>query len=163
VSGTVLVVSTQMEYAKGDATFLEQDLQVSQDEATKYAGQWIAVPSSSSDYAALALGLTISPLLPRQAPSAPLRFTKPTTIDGKSVVGVSGNFDTPEREAGWVGTQVLYISTAAPYLPIEMTQHGTIGNGETLTDASHMSDYGESVVVTAPANSIPISSIPGTS
>jgi hypothetical protein len=160
-SGTELLVSAQMAYAKGDATFLAYNLQVPQDEATKYAGRWIAVPSSSSEYAGLAAGLTASPLPPRLAPSAPLRFTKPTTIDGKSVVGVSGAFDTPEREAGWSGTQVLYISTAAPYLPVELTQHGTMSNGVTITDANHTSRYGESVVVRAPANSIQISSIPG--
>ena len=161
-TGTILLVSAEKLYAKGDATFLEQNLPVPQHEATKYAGRWIAVPSSSSDYAGFASGLTVSSMLPGQAPSAPLHFTKPITIDGKSVVGVSGNFDRSEGKTGWVGTQVLYISRA-PYLPMEMTQHGTISDGERITDTSHMSDYGESVVVTAPAKSIPISSIPGTS
>jgi len=161
--GTVLLVSTQMAYAKGDATFLEQNLQVPQGEATQYAGRWIAVPSSSSSFAGLALGLTLSPLLPREAPSAPLRLTKPTTIDGKSVVGVTGGFDTSEGEQGWAGTQVLYISTVAPHVPIAWTQHGTMAGGAAISDSSHTSDYGESVVVTAPANFIPISSIPGAS
>jgi hypothetical protein len=162
-TATFLVVSPHMAYVKGDATSLAAYLQMPRPEAAKYAGRWIAVPSSSPAYAGAALGLTVSPLLPRVAPSAPLRFTKPTTIDGKSVVGVSGSFDTPEAAAGWAGTQVLYISTAAPYLPIELTQHGTAGNRQPLTDASHMSGYGEPVVVTAPAHSIPISSIPGMS
>ena len=162
-TGTVLLVSAQMAYAKGDATFLEQNLQVPSDEASTYAGRWIAVPSSSPSFGGLTLGLTVPPLLPREAPSAPLRLTKLTTIDGKSVMGVTGGFDTSEAAEGWVGTQVLYISTVAPYVSIAMTQHGTMAGGATITDSNHTSDYGESVVVTAPSGSIPISSIPGTS
>jgi hypothetical protein len=162
-TATFLVVSPQMAYAKGDATSLATYLQVPRHEAMKYAGRWIAVPSSSPAYAGLALGLTLSSMLPGITPSAHLRFTQPATIDGKSVIGVSGSFDAPEAANGWAGKQVLYISTVAPYLPIELTQHGTLGNGQALTDASHMSDYGGPVVVTAPAHSIPISSIPGMS
>jgi len=162
-TGTILLVSAQMLYARGDATFLEQMVQLPRNEATKYAGHWIAVSSSNSAYSGLALGLTVSPLVPRYAPSVPLRLMKATTIDGKSVVGVSGGFDASEAETGWSGTQVLYISPPPPRLPIAMTQHGTVSGGEAITDAAHMSDYGEPVVVRAPSNSIPISSIPGTS
>jgi hypothetical protein len=158
-TGTILLVPAQMLYARGDATFLEHIVQLSQHEATKYAGQWIAVPSSNSAYSGLALGLTVATLVPRQSPTAPLRFLKPTTIDGKSVVGVSGGFDTSEAETGWAGTQVLYISTATPHLPVAMTQHGTVSGGGSITDAAHMSGYGEPVVMAAPARSIPISSI----
>jgi hypothetical protein len=178
-TGTNLLVSAQMGYLKGDATFLGQNLQVPRDEATKYAGRWIAVPSYSSDYAGLASWLTVSSLLPGLEPTAPLRFTKPTTINGKNVVGVSGNFPTISP-AGWVGTQVFYVSTAPPYLPIAITQDGIISApalslalscpaqhcptaSEPITEAIHLSDYGESVVVKVPAKSIPISSIPGTS
>jgi hypothetical protein len=158
---TILVTSAQVAYVRGNATCLENTLQVRPHEATTYAGQWIAVPSSSSEYAGLVTGVTDSSMMTGVTPSAPLRFTKPTTIDGKSVMGISGGLGP--YATGSVGTQVLYISTAAPYLPVAFVLHGTQSNGKPLTSSSHMSNYGESVVVTEPAHSILISSIPGTS
>jgi hypothetical protein len=156
---TILLASPQMAYVQGDATFLEQNFQMSQEEATKYAGQWIAVPSSNSSFAPFVTFLTVSSIMTGAPPSAPLRLTKPTSIDGKSVVGVSGGLG-PYEPSGHYGTQVLYISTVAPYLPASVVLHGTNGNAATETATDHMSDYGESVSVTAPADSIPISSIP---
>ena len=158
---TILVTSAQVAYLRGDATCLENTLGLPPQEATTYAGRWIAVPSSSSDYSGLVTGVTDSSMMTGVTPSAPLRFTKPTTIDGKSVMGISGGLGP--YATGSVGTQVLYISTAAPYLPVAFVLHGTQSNGKPLTSSSHMSNYGESVVVTEPAHSIPLSSIPGTS
>jgi len=157
---TALVMSAQVAYLRGDATCLEVNLQFPRHEATKYAGRWIAVPSSSSEYASLVSGETDSSFMTGVIPWAPLRFTKPTTIGGKSVIGISGGLGP---NAGAVGTNVLYVSTAAPYLPVAFVVHGTDSNGKPLTSSGHMSNYGESVVVTEPAHSIPISSIPGTS
>ena len=159
---TILLVSAQMAFIQGDSTYFEQTFNLPQDEATKYAGQWIAVPSSSSSYAPLVTFLTVSSVMTGETPSAPLRLTKPTTIDGKSVVGVSGGLGQYEP-SGFHGTQVLYISAVAPYLPVSVVYHETNGNGKTITATDHVSDYGESVSVTTPANSIPISSIPGAS
>ena len=158
---TILVTSAQVAYFRGDTACLEEGFQFPGQEATKYAGQWIAVPSSSSGYGDLVTGLTASSNMTGATPSAPLRFTKPTTIDGRSVIGISGGLGP--FATGYVGTQVLYISTAAPYLPVAVVLHGTQSNGPPMTSSAHMSDYGESVVVTEPAHSIPISSIPGTS
>jgi len=159
---TTLILSAQVAYFRGDATCLENYLQFPGHEATKYAGQWIAVPSSSSDYEGLVAAQTDSSMINvGLTPSEPLRFTKPTTIDGKSVIGISGGLGS--YSAPSAGTQVLYISTAAPYLPVAYVLSGTQSNGKPLTSSGHMSNYGESVVVTEPAHSILISSIPGTS
>ena len=161
VNCTFLQTSAQMAYLRGDAPCLELNLQFPQHEATKYAGQWIAVPSSSSKYWSLVSGEDYSSIITGTIPSAPLRFTKPTTIDGKSVIGISGGLGQGAPSSA--GTNVWYIPTAAPYLPIAWVIQRTQSNGKAWTTSGHMSNYGESVVVTAPAHSIPISSIPGTS
>jgi hypothetical protein len=154
-NGTFVVMSPQMAYVQGDTTALEQNLQMNRDDARKYAGKWIAVPSSSSFYAGASSGLTVSSLLTNVTPSAPLSLTKPTTIDGKSVVGVSGGL--PSWAQPYVGTFVLYISTEAPYLPVADVVHGIDGSGKTMTGTDHMSNFGKPLNLTAPANSIPIS------
>jgi hypothetical protein len=119
------------------------------------------VPPSSPGYGNLVAGVNDSSVMTGVTPSAPLRFTRPATIDGKNVVGISGGLGPYATRS--VGTQVLYISTAAPYLPVACVLHGTQSNGKPLTSSIHMSNYGESVVVTEPAHSIAVSSIPGTS
>jgi hypothetical protein len=159
---TILVTSAQVAYVRGNATCLENTLGLPPQEATTYAGRWIAVPSSSSDYSGLVTGVTDSSMMTGVTPSAPLRFTKATTIDGKSVMGISGGLG-PFAPTTSAGTQVLYISTAAPYLPVAFVLHATQNTGKPLTSSAHMSNYGESVVVMEPAHSIPLSSIPGTS
>jgi hypothetical protein len=105
-------------------------------------------------------GLTIRELITNVSPTGILSFAKPTTIDGKSVVGVSGGL--PVWANGAPGTMVLYVSTAAPYLPVAAVVQGT-NSTDKVTGTDHMSDYGKFVTVTAPPNSIPISSIPGAS
>ena len=157
-NATFLVVSAQMAYVKGDATYFEQNFSMSQGEAAEYAGQWIAVPSSSQYYALIAEELTVSSVITEQTPSAPLSLAKPTTVDGKSVVGVSGGLTG--APSGYTGTQVLYISTMTPYLPVSVVAHGTNAANQTLSFREEYSHYGEHVSVTAPARSIPISSIP---
>ena len=158
-----LVQSAQTGYLQGNAVFYEQNFTMSPTDATKYAGKWIAVPSSTSFYKNAATGLTMSSLITIDTPSAPLRFTQPTIVDGQHVVGVSGALG-PDPERGVGGTQVLYISTVAPYLPVACVIQSTgRSNGKPLDTTDHMSDYGEPVTVTAPANSIPFSSVPGLS
>jgi hypothetical protein len=157
-NGIALLMSPQMAYIQGDASFLEDVVGMGRDDAMKYAGQWIAVPSSSSEYANAASGLTISELITNVTPTGTLSFAKPTTIDGKTAVGVSGGL--PVWANGSAGTTVLYVSTAAPYLPVAEVVQGTNGTDK-MTGTDHMSDYGKPVTVTAPATSIPITSIMG--
>ncbi len=57
-----------MAYAQPDVTYLEKNFQMLQAEAMTYAGQWIAVPSSSPFYQPLAQGITLSSGLMGQTP-----------------------------------------------------------------------------------------------
>lgn len=154
----MVLAPTNVLYVRGNAAFLEQNMDLPATDATTYAGRWIAVPSRSAAFATLALGLTLPSMLPRQAPSAPLELLAPMTIDGQRVEGIAGNFDAPEAKMGWSGRQVLYVTTASPHLPVALTQQGS-ANGGALTTSVRYSDYGQSVVVRAPADATAISSI----
>jgi hypothetical protein len=46
-TATIRLVSPKMLYVRGNSTFLEGN-QMTQQNATKYAGKWIAIPSSST-------------------------------------------------------------------------------------------------------------------
>jgi len=155
-NATILLASARVLYVRGNVTFLG-GYRMTQEEATKYADKWIAIPSSSPYFAGTASFLTVSSVMTGVTPSAPLGFTKPKTFAGKRVVGISGG-PGPYTPSGSIGTQVLYISTAKPYLPVALVAHITLSAGA-LSFTDTFSRYGARVAVKAPANSIPISSI----
>ncbi len=155
-NGTILVVSPRMAYGKGDAKFLESQLNLTAQQAARYAGKWISVPSSNSSFAFFVGGLTLSSMTSGISPDSPLRLSKPTKVDGQDVVGVSGW--APDFTRGEV-MDTLYVATAAPNLPVELVQRGT-ANGSTFTATDPFFDWGKTVTVRAPAKALPISSIP---
>jgi len=170
------VILPDMAYFKADAQYLSTWLKYSAKSASTYAGQWISVPSANGLYAQIAspditnsvsvpAPITFESLfanmLPVATPATPLAFTKKTTFDGKKVVGVSGSVATG---AFGTGTQVVYISTASPYLPVGGTETVTGffpgGTPEaTGTFTSTYSEWGKPVSVSPPTSTIPISSV----
>jgi hypothetical protein len=130
--------------------------------ASIYAGQWMSVPSTDvTNYQNLSQGVTLEStlenVLPIRTPTTPLAFTKASAFDGKSVVGVSGAIASG---TGPEGSQVLYVSTAAPYLPVGDVQHEIV-NGKSGIGTARYSNWGKPISVTAPANAIPLSSVNG--
>jgi hypothetical protein len=154
-NGTILVVSPRMAYGKGDAKFLESQLSLTAGQATKYAEQWISVPSSSPSFESFVGGLTLSSVTWGITPVSPLSLTRTRTVDGQNVVGVSGW--APDFTKGEV-IDTLYVATAAPNLPVELVQHGT-ANGSAFAATDPFYGWGKPVSVTAPAKAIALSSI----
>ena len=159
-NATFLLLSPPMGYVQGDASYLEQNFNMGLSDAAKHAGQWIAIPLISSSFAPAMTGLSLSSALTGMTPSGTLHLTKQTTVDGVSVIGVAGGLG-PYAPNGFTGADVLYISTEAPYLPVENIDHGTNGSGGAFSTTDHLSDYGESVSVSTPAHSTPIWSVSG--
>ncbi len=156
------VVLPNMAYVQADATWLHDAMSFTPKSASIYSGQWMSVPSTDvTNYQNLSQGVTLestlSNILPTGTPATPLAFTKASTFDGKSVIGVSGAIASG---TGPTGSQVLYVSTAAPYLPVADVQHETV-NGKTGTGTARYSDWGKPISVTAPANAIPFSTVNG--
>ena len=82
-----------------------------------------------------------------------LGFCSAENLLGKGVIGVSGG-PGPYEPSGSTGKWVLYISTARPYLPVELV--GREGfNGGTLSFTDTLSRYGARVVVKAPLTPFP--------
>jgi len=74
-------------------------------------------------------------------------LTKPTTMNGRSVVGISGGLGQGFSGSPFTGSETLYVSTSAPYLPVEVVDQLT-ANGKSGTETDIFSDWGESVTVT---------------
>jgi len=154
------VVLPNMAYLQADATWLHEVMSFTPKSASIYAGKWMSDPSTDvTTYQNWSQGVTLEStlenVLPTGTPATPLAFTKASTFDGRSVVGVSGAIASG---TGPAGSQVLYISTAAPYLPVGDVQHETV-NGKSGIGTARYSDWGKPISVAAPANAIPFSSV----
>ena len=119
-----------------------------------YAGKWIAIPSSNSNYQSALYGVTLGTLLSAEKPTGHLTLTPKTTIRGKKMVGVSGGMVTTDWPSDVKGSVVVYVSAVAPYLPVESVFHVT-ENGHKTTVSDTFSNWGEPISVTAPASSVP--------
>lgn len=154
-----LLVLPGIAYLKGDAEFLETQVGLSVSNASLYAQRWISfVPNDSAyDYQQLVAGDTLGSALSESTPSGRLTLTSQRSVDGQSVVGLSGGLGalTP---SGAKGTEILYVSTVAPYLPVEFVLSGTY-EGQAVNTTLTFSDWGEPISVTAPSGATPESSI----
>jgi hypothetical protein len=154
-----LLVLPGIAYLKGDATFLESQVGLSVSEASAYAERWISfVPNDNSyDYQQLVAGDTLSSALSESTPSGRLTLKSERIIDGQSVVGLSGGLGSL-GVSGAKGSEVLYVSTVSPYLPVEFVVSGTYA-GHSGTSVVTFSDWGEPISVIAPSGATPESSI----
>jgi len=139
---------------------LQTWLGFSDSNATTYAGQWVAFQANESGYQQVADGVTLSSALAQATPSAPLRLTMTSTREGRRVVGLIGGLPSTVANANITGTEVLYVSDQAPYLPVEF-QYLVTPKHDVLaySTSGTFSNWGEDVVVTAPSSYVPISSI----
>ncbi len=153
-----LLVMPGMAYLKGDAAFLHNSLGLGVSAAGKYAGQWISFKPGDPGYAQVVSGDTLSSALSEASPTGTLGLTPSLTVDGQQVVGVTGGLPTDATRSGAVGSVTLYVSTAAPYLPVEVVTNGTLA-GQRGTSTVTFSHWGEPVSVTAPAGATPFSSL----
>ena len=155
-----LLVLPGIAYLNGDAAFLENEVGLSVSNASLYAERWISfVPSDTSyDYQQLVSGDTLSSALSESTPSGRLTLTSERTVDGQRVVGVSGGLG-PLSEGGAKGSEVLYVSTVAPYLPVELVVSATY-EGNSGSSTLTFSDWDEPISVAAPSDVTPASAIP---
>jgi hypothetical protein len=122
--------------------------------ASRMAGRWISVRSSTAGYQRLWDGLsfemTTGSVLDADTPVGPLTKTPTRTIDGRLVVGVRG------KVPAWTGaapgtTETLYVTATGQPLPVSCQE---IYRSSQVTTA--FSRWGETVQVTAPPGVTPI-------
>jgi hypothetical protein len=73
-------------------------------------------------------------------PPAPLGYTKSKIFARKRVVGITGG-PGPYAPSGSKGTQVLYVSTTRPYLPVALVGHLTFVGGGSMSYTDTFSRY----------------------
>ena len=145
-------------YVKGDGPFLQNSFGLSASSASQYAGKWISFVPSDPGYQQIVAGDTLSSALIESTPTGTLTLTPARTLDGRAVVGLSGGLPRDDLQSGAKGTQVLYVSKAAPYLPVEVVTSGSL-DGQSGTTTVTYSLWGESLSIAAPAGATPASSI----
>lgn len=154
-----LLVLPGSAYVKGDEPFLENSFGLSASSASQYAGKWISFAPSDPGYQQIVAGDTLASALTESTPTGSLTLTPTRTIDAQSVVGLSGGLPRDDLQGGAKGSQVLYVSTAAPYLPVEVVTKGSL-DGQSGTTTVTFSRWGETISIAAPAGATPASSIP---
>lgn len=130
-------------FVKGDGAILTSYLALSQAYANALAGQWFGVPRSSSYYAEIAQGLTISTGLAEVTMTSSVTSALATTIAGTKVEVLTGK--TVKTAIDPSLTETLYYSTAAKPLPVEVSQTVRGSTGTLL-----FSHWNEKFDVTAP-------------
>jgi hypothetical protein len=147
--GTVLLAGGTA-YFKGDSFWLRQFVALPASVASKYAGDWIKVPRSNPAFSTVAEGVTVASSISELGLSSPLRLTKPTTVDGQAVVGIRG-------KSHGVGA-TLYVRKSGVPLPVSEVVAGSEGS-TTVRASAVFSKWGETVKVSAPKHSVPVTAL----
>lgn len=148
---TILVVGHSA-YLQGNAFTLHGYFGFTQAQAAHYAGTWISIPSTSPAYSDLAADATFASFLADLLPRKHLEVVR-ATIARRKAVGVSGT----SKEGGLLLVETVYAPVHGRPLPFE-EKVVTQGHGTGLT---RMSRWSEPVLVTAPANAVPITTVVG--
>jgi hypothetical protein len=137
-----LIGTTLFIYA--DATAFSLDFNVSN---SSLANQWVRVPSSNANYSNISDAVLLPSLIENTVRMKSLKDLGLKKFQGQEAVAIKGS--PPDTTPGTSETQTVYISTAAPYLPIGLKTaflEGVNGSGTSL-----FSKWGEKVNVASPS------------
>ncbi len=145
-------------YVQGNASGLTSAMGFAAAVATSYANKWIAVHSTDSLFKSIVSAVTLAGTLAQLDPTGTLTVTGPTTVAGRQAVGVKGGLPgTPQ--SGVTGSTTLYVAASDPTVPLKFA--GTASEGsEHVTDKGTFTAWGKALKLTAPASSVPFSSVP---
>ena len=148
----VLVVGGSA-YIRGNAFTLQNFFPFTQAQATKYAGQWISIPSTSGAYSAVSADATFSSFLADLLPTTDLSLVR-AKVAGKSAVGLRGMI----RQAGTKLVETVYAPASGTPLPFS---EKAVVNGSKGAGVTRISRWNEAVHITAPPNAVPITTVVG--
>jgi hypothetical protein len=127
-----VVVIGDTAYVAGDQTALTHFFGFPSATSRQVGDRWVSIPSSSPAYSAVADDTTLSKSLKDLGLSGQLTELVPSTIDGRSVVGIIGAAKGLGKDAP-LGT--VYVTRSAHPLPVEETYTASNGARSTLTFA----------------------------
>jgi hypothetical protein len=148
----------QTTYLDATAGWLQSDLGLPAAVAAAYADRWISSTSSDPLYRHITQSVTLNGVLSQITPSGRLRASRPGTLRGRVVIGVTGGLPGPPR-AGTTGQAQLYVSTTAPDVPVGFTSEAR-ASGQQLTEVGTFSDWGGALDLRPPPGAVPYTSLP---
>jgi hypothetical protein len=145
-------------YLRGSADVLVSALGLSSTVAAQYSGKWIKIASKDIPYQTIAKTLLPESEVTPYIPVSGLTVGSPRVLGGHDVVPVSGK---SESSNGNSAVATIYVSTSAPYLPLDGTLKGTGSEKNDSEEATFK--WSGKVAVTAPPGAVAYSSLTSTS
>jgi hypothetical protein len=150
---TVRVVN-HTAYIRGDAVAMHRYMGFSVSEASRYHDRWISIPRGYPTYRTVAAAVTLPSFVHQlRIPGSSLTSVS-GTLAGRKVVGVrrTGKFE------GLEAVETLYARAHGTRLPVELLK---VAHKKGYRDTVVMTHWNEKVLVTAPAHSVPITTVVG--
>lgn len=167
-----VIVVDSMAYMKPDLTMLEDTFGLSPSEAAPFVDRWLSFKPSDAPYDSVAADVTTGSTWgnPATSPTEGLPQT-PESVSGLSTVNgapaqsviYSLHGANAAASASYSGSETITFSAAGPHLPRSLTEQLSATSGQQSGSESNdvtFSRWGEAVDVTAPAGSIPYSTLP---
>ena len=111
--------------------------------------EWVSVPQSNKNYVGVAIDILLPSVVRQIDRVRGLKDIGEFRVNGQLTVALRGAVTASPAE--FPGTQTLYVSTSAPYLPILVTETGST-QGEKFTNQTIFSKWGEHFVVNRPSH-----------
>lgn len=136
---TAILLVGHTVYVEGDVAGLENALQLSEAQATKYAGSWISIPKGDTLYPGTAGGLTLGSIVRDAVPHGKVKMVRRSSALILETVG------------DVLGASVSAEPSGTP-LPVAFSSSSCIG----CSTDGRFSNWNEPVHVRPPASSTPI-------
>lgn len=122
--------------------------------AKKVGSNWVSAPSSSSGYAVITAGVTLSSAIDVLAIPGHVSETSATKIAGQSAIGIQ-NKSVATGSKGVKVAVTMYVSQTSKPLPIRVTFDYSNGASTVVS----FSGWDEPLALKAPAHVIPVASL----
>jgi hypothetical protein len=126
-------------YMYANARAYEEDFGVKK---PTLANEWVQVPSTNKNYGNIADAILVPSVMQQLVDVGSLKEAGESTVDGKTALAL--------RNTGSSGTETVYVSTSAPYLPIAVVADAT-EDGRKITNDLVFSKWGEKFTVKTPS------------
>jgi hypothetical protein len=135
---TTRLIGTKL-FIFADATAYDEDFDLPK---SKLANRWVEVPASNKNYGSIADAILVKSVMQQLLAIGKVKYGGTVTLNGQAAYAL-------ERDAGTSGSEVIYVSEAAPHLPIALTIHASSG-GRKIVNKLVFSKWGEKFRVPTP-------------
>jgi hypothetical protein len=142
-------------YIRGDAGGLVGYFLFPPTRVRALANKWVSIQPTDPDYANISSGVTLADSLQEMTLVGKLSKSHPQTLHGQRVIAISGGIKKPDK----TGSATIYVRASGEPLPVEVTERVKVAGAGTVTFLVTFSGWGTPVVVTAPSDAIPLSSL----